>query len=380
MMIYITKPCPMTFVSRGFQECQVWFGAKPVREDIKLYDDQGQLLEKRLWNFSDWREGEGSLCVMNAKIFFKGLNSPALFQDMWGKLVRTYKPNYDEFVNNELCFYNAISKLYDEAIPNNRFVQTEFHPDLDAVFGCAKGQNKEDDVANFLRVVSLGMLASDNVEREGMSYREWVLEYEVDFEIGQGENNAWLTKSYDADGVKVWLGSGYQPVFRKALIIDPCFKCVLGDDSRRPAEFNGDSKTSSFNILSCQPLLQSKLRDISAKAYRCDLSKVGERYEQTRSAFYDEHLPIAECVETSDDFFAFYARPEFNEYRSIDLGGDKFDYFDCDGFSPRYLAKMLLEVMSQDVARKNVDAEGYGFKEWVVPIRLDCIWEPPAHK
>lgn len=363
-----------------YQECQVWFGAKPVQKGIELYDEDGSLLEKYLWSFQNWEAGEGSLGNMNAKIFFKGREDSALWKDMWRKLVSSYKPNYDDFEGNGYGFYDAVNTLYREGIPSGTFRDTVLYPELEEIFGHAKGFSREEDVSDFLKVASLEKSSSDNAEREGMSYHDWILEYDVDFELGTGEENAWLTKSYTNTGFNLWLGKGYQPVFRDAMIVDPCFKCILSDNARRPAEFNGDAKTDQFNVEGQQPRLQEVLSVIAARAYSCPLDDVEWRYTQVKKAFYDQHLSNAKSVMSDEEFFEFYNQSEFKDCRTIDLAGDEFIYFDNDDFTPNHLAIMLLEVMSDDVARKSVDADKKGFKEWVKPISINFVWHPPAAK
>jgi hypothetical protein len=375
MKFFITKPCPSTFVSRGFQECTVWFGAKPVRKGITIYDDEGSLLEKSLWRFSQWEESEDSLGYCSAKIFFKGQGDTPLFNDFWRKLVSTYKPDYDTVTGEGDNFFSAVNQLYNEAIPEGAFNKIDFYPELDEVFGRVKTDDQE-EVEGFLRIASMDKLTSDNTECEGMSHHEWVVEYDIDVKLcsNTSDNNAWLTKNHTKNGFDLWLGKGYPPVYRHAMIIDPCFKDILSDKSRRPSEFSGDSKTTKFNITSQQPVLHSLLSDIAAPVYTCHLNELSERYSSAKNAFYEEHLAAAKEVVTDVDFFAFYSSPGFADYRAVDLAGEEFDYFDNGDFTPNHLALMLLDVMSDDVARKSVDAEGSGFENWVVPISVewDC--------
>lgn len=379
MKIYITKPCPHTYVSRGFQYCTVWLGAKPIRTGVHVRDKNGTILPRMEWSSGQWKEGEGSLGYMNAKIFFKGKEHTPLWKDMLDKLINSYKVNYNDFQGREQAYYSAISDAFMAGLPDGKFSSADISNELNQLLGTEDNKQSDDDLLeDFLRMISIDMIAFKNVEKEGMLNTEWIIEYDIDVHISESkddQNNAWLTKNYSERHCDIWLGKKYPPVFREAMIIDPAFKSVLCKDSRTSAEFNGDAHSEKFNVVSVIPLLNTELNKLILPTYNiASLSDLMPTYEQAKDAFYQQHLALAQAVKTEDDVIALYHNPLFTDVNAIDLCGNEFDGASFGDFTPNDLAIMLLTVMAENHARQSVDTKEFAFKDYVKPISLDFIW------
>jgi len=244
----------------------------------------------------------------------------------------------------------------------------------------SKKQTQEQAVASFLYGIEGDKVREQAVEHKGQGWREFVLEYDIEFAVSVTEegapHNAFLTKEYSSTGYALSIGKD-TPYFRHAMIIDPAFSNALKKEDVRPSRYEMSARTAPLPIIKHQSHVREVLVPVVDKAFVSGISRGVVMYQSLVKEFVELHQSLADNVKTGEDYFAFIKMPELVDYSKIDLIDEDENLVWFGDATPNELANHHLEMMASCYASSKVDAKGHGFHEWVKPVQVNLIWEAP---
>ncbi len=165
MRICITKKSPSEFPRRGMDMLDVWLYAKPYFNEGYHTDIFGQ----HELTFPHWKGHDRISGRMFRKI---GGNVVA---DVWEALKYSY--NFDQ----SLDLYDPVDYYYDAAYD----YYLHRRPGASPFRLWSSDMTPINEKCEFVQRVAADRYASKMVEKEGQRWWEWILEYEVHFELNE---------------------------------------------------------------------------------------------------------------------------------------------------------------------------------------------------
>jgi hypothetical protein len=163
MKVWVTKAQPMEFVFRGQDSLSIWF------EEPSFYSASHMcpVFGEHGISYASWQSNGARL----PGVVIRKLKNQ-MSQDLWSALKFTYKGDQDQDL------YAAITYYYDAGRSYGYRHQHLFLDYTTIVGKMTKQQRKEKE--RLIIDDNIAQYAESLVEKKGMSWREWIMEYEID--------------------------------------------------------------------------------------------------------------------------------------------------------------------------------------------------------